>query len=97
MDNDGYLDILTMKNYNTVLILLNNTNTAFDRVVEVSLPYRAEKIYKLDLDNNGYLDILVPEEEGYKSYLRTIYFYDNLNHCCPVKIERSSLKLLKHS
>lgn len=80
MDNDGYLDILTMKNYNTVLILLNNTNTAFDRVVEVSLPYRAEKIYKLDLDNNGYLDILVPEEEGYKSYLRTIYFYDNLNY-----------------
>lgn len=80
MDNDGYQDILAMKNYNTVMILLNNTNTAFDRIVEVSLPYRADRIFNLDFDNNGRMDIAAYWGVGTESYLQVIYFYDNWNY-----------------
>lgn len=80
MDNDGYHDIIAMKNYNTVMILLNNTNSAFDRIVEVSLPYRADRIFNLDFDNNGHMDIAAYGGVGIERYLQVIYFYDNWNY-----------------
>lgn len=84
MDNDGYKDILAMKNKNTIMVLLNKANTAFDRSVEISLPYKENISYDIfrcmDFDNNGRTDIAVGWEVGYDDYCQILYFYDNWNY-----------------
>ena len=67
IDNDGYLDILIVKNDATILVLLGEANQSFSSRVELCIP----NDYQLptntnfpiedcshDLDNNGYLDIV---------------------------------------
>ena len=67
IDNDGYLDILIVKNDATILVLLGDANQSFSSRVELCIP----NDYQLptntnfpiedcshDLDNNGYLDIV---------------------------------------
>ena len=67
IDNDGYLDILIVKNDATILVLLGDANQSFSNRVELCIP----NDYQLptntnfpiedcshDLDNNGYLDIV---------------------------------------
>ncbi|WP_455587515.1 FG-GAP-like repeat-containing protein [Bacteroides sp.] len=79
MNNDGYTDLIIKKNDQTILILVNNKNESFDKVIEVTMPrklndFSISKIY--DYDNNGYLDITLGQ--GYTSTEAPviIYFYD---------------------
>ena len=81
MNNDGYQDLVTMMNNNTILVLLNNANTAFDKVVKLSLPFDTNEEYRrmmcMDLDNNGMLDIILYENENSKNKTHIVYLYDN--------------------
>ena len=81
MDNDGYLDIVLLANDRTLVVLLNNRNEAFDRMVSLTLPdYMRDTrlVYCMDFDNNGRMDFAI-EAEGadYGKDVYILYLYDH--------------------
>ena len=83
MDNDGYLDIVMKMNESNIIVLLNNRNEAFDRMVVLTLPTGVSvgTIYPcFDIDNNGRMDIVFAMSDVYNDYYKVMYIFDNWDY-----------------
>ncbi len=79
MNNDGYVDLITLKNPRVITIYLGSEDYTYKNYKDYVLPDNYTDIFSLvavqDFDNNGYLDINI----DFHSYVGMLYFSPNLS------------------
>ncbi len=70
INHDNYIDIITMKNDGNISYALNNQNGGFDSsLTDVGFVSDIDFFEVVDFDNDGYADICVHNNTGYKLLL----------------------------
>ena len=81
LNNDGYVDLIVIKNYKTIAIYLGDKDLLFKESVNITLSgerkitTRKSISAKRDLDNNGYPDLV--SSDGF-----VIYIYPDFDFLC---------------